>query len=255
MSIKYVFRCRRGRRVLHWHRRSQDGVVTCAEYTTRLSPAAAAAVQKTSSHSIQHNDQQQEADQCPPITGGQTTLDDSGIAVDDNRSCSPPGNTSALVHCTERRTDASNGSCPDVTSMAIRPRDGDRQWRSTHHWYRHRHRANNERRAMQRVVEWIDRNHNDGSHGNGRHGVRAGTATDTSLTVRLPLGGRLTLIVDNKQCHGCRRHRNAGIRRHRVVSTLADGCSSRPIAWTEQRYQPLLSSRGGNDRDWPTVYE
>ena len=29
-------------------------------------------------------------------------------------------------------------------------------WTSSHHWYRHRHRASNERRAVRRVADWLN---------------------------------------------------------------------------------------------------
>lgn len=34
-------------------------------------------------------------------------------------------------------------------------------WASSHHWYRHRHRASNERLAMRRVQDWLNNDHHE----------------------------------------------------------------------------------------------
>jgi len=123
-----------------------------------------------------------------------TTLDDSGIALEDGR-ISPSGfnRSDCAAATTVKRCDSDSPTTIDCSEVISK--SGPRPYTSTHHWYRHKHRASQERRAMKRVAEWIDRNYS-GNHGGGLHGDRS-TTTDASMVIRIPAGGKLTVTVES----------------------------------------------------------
>jgi hypothetical protein len=148
--------------------------------------------------------------QCNPRD--RTNCDDSGIIVEDHRQQLRQHSPSRTEFrrgeaAADEQTDAASASPAagdrlDVITSSERRRSSRRHFSSTHHWYRHRRRASNERRAMERVAEWIDRNcgscHDDQPTVHGA----------TSLMLRMPEGGKLTLILDSRPNTGCRRSRH-----------------------------------------------
>ena len=58
----------------------------------------------------------------------------------------------------DRRHPAGAATPPDADrhSPCWLPAGPPTAWTSSHHWYRHRHRASNERRAMRRVKDWLN---------------------------------------------------------------------------------------------------
>lgn len=187
---------------------------------------------------------------CQCSSRKQIACDDSGIVVeahgDQQQQQHSPTRTESRQDeaTTDERTDLRSASPAaadarlDVTS-AERRRSGRHHSSSAHHWYRHRRRASNERRAMERVAEWIDRN--CGS----RHDDRPAVAATASLTLRMPEGGKLMLIVDSRPSTGRRLHRHCDVPRH-----FASGCRLKRVDLKDSEIitlsgQPLVVELAG----------
>lgn len=219
--------CRHDNRVLYWQRRHVGDVtasVTCDD--RRLHQEVAVLDKNGKPKSVNAANYSTTICQCS--SRNQTAFDDSGIVVEDHQQQQHQHQQQCPARTESRRDETATDERADPTSAtptaaarldvpsAERRRPGRGQCSSTHHWYRHRRRASNERRAMQRVAEWIDRN--CGSC----HDDRPAVAATTSLTLRVPEAGKVMLIVDSRPNVSRRLYRH-----HCDVSRRrASGCRS-----------------------------